>query len=190
MEDGNEPSHVPPDERDEGSSWLHTKRSEAARIARELATHGSWSANFVPVSEEERHKSVDQSTQQESTTVNSAHATDPPPAYSRTTFIHELPASPVLERPVLVIEQDQTLMRTSDAEAQAAGDSTDEATPLISLSRRRVSRRGWTPWVHRGKSKKQRYCRLILLLIVFGVIASVVLCSLLSANEQVWRSPQ
>lgn len=168
------------------SDMSDSKRSDAAQLAQELGSTGSWSEAFIPRSHgsvpasevPHRYMTSDNQTFDDNAAMTQSEL-DPPPAYSRSSQVHELPANPVTTttsvQPAHVLQDG--IGNVSDAnngqEESEDGDGLNVQTPLLG-GPRSAYLRGWTPWIWQGKTARRRRLRLLCLVILFGVLASIL----------------
>ena len=182
------------------TSTSDSKRSEAANLARELASSSPWSDAFMPstygtVRQSHQEQSIGRfgthrQVQQPSFTAAMRDDLDPPPAYSDLREIHELPANPVnvpqspanqsMTEPIAV-----TATATSTDNGQDENEPAQDATleePLLEQGRcrnsgrhhRRWHRHHWKRWQNRGKRRRERCSRFLFIFLCLAVSASVI----------------
>lgn len=170
-----------------------SKRSHAAALARELASSTSWSESFVPsnnLHHDPEPTGSENRTLEEMNKNNNpgdgAVTRDPPPAYTNHRDLYELPATPVMPQTArrATSHQAQNDFEDMDEQHTSADPAEAEQQPLISRSDGQPSRRGWTPWIHRGKTTRKRFCRLVSLVIAFSILASALMCVLTGAHHR------
>lgn len=177
-----------------GSSTSRTarresKRNEAAQLAQELATSGSWSEAFSPrtygtiASPQNGIQIARDSTRLVSDSAESQPANmtyqdfDPPPAYSKRADIHELPVDG--SSSASLPSEEPLLAQGADSEQESEGERTNDEEARTFLGRRRCrhhSKRDWTPWIRKGKGLARKRVRLLLLMLLLAVVGSAISC--------------
>jgi len=200
------------------SSTSDSKRSNAAQLAQELGSSSPWSEAFLPASPRRpppQHSTTspeqrERAGNMHNTMAYSQQELGPPPAYSDLPQIHELPASPVhtmsrqsstaISPSVAAPTPQADPEQNGDLEEQEEEDDDDDRLPLLgrvrshvrchvrSRLRGRWNHKGWQPWIHNGKTARQRKCRLLALVIAFSLIASFVVCALIDNFDKVCTS--
>lgn len=170
-----------------------SKRNEAAQLAQELATSGSWSEAFSPRAYGSTAASQDEAQPvRDSTGPTNSLAEhirpnmtyqdlDPPPAYTKRADSHEAPAA-TIDRTLPPSEQ-SIANRDADLEQEYEEDRPDAEEHHSLLGHRRHQRRS-TRGCHRGKGSARRWVRLVLLVILFGTIGLTIACVLYQSSSK------
>lgn len=178
------------------ASTRDSKRNDAANLARELATATSWSETFLPqsygtVADAGRAFGLEGLAQQPlnpSSTLREDF--DPPPAYSKRpqapqvqrypidTLAQTIPSSSTMQIPAQHSDSDDDVPADLQQDIDASDPSNVEEPLLDRCQRRRRCHRSkkqrLRDWARRGKDKKRKCLRLMIVLAVCGILSLAI----------------